>query len=142
MSRSLGHRPYKKTDGYVHYTSTGSHQRPWLRKRGAVEWHTLYDLRYDSSELRRAEAEGRRPRAERVICKTTSYTYGRGLPRSIKGIRNKAKEFQSAARARERDAALKAVKTVNTRSRRKAEFDRTLDIEPYRTRGQAVWDAT
>jgi hypothetical protein len=141
MSRSLGHRPYKKTDGYVHYISADSHQRPWRRKRGAVEWHTLYGLRYENGELRRAETEGRRPRAERVIREKMTYTYGRGLARSIKGIRATAKEFQGAARARERDAALKAVKTVNTRGR-KAEFDRALDIEPYRTRGQAVWDAT
>ena len=141
MSRSLGHRPYKKTDSYAHPETFYGLHRPWHRKNGAVDWHTLYDLRYPKADVKKAAEEGRKPRAEKVRRKKIIYTYGRGSNRSLTAIQVYTKELQSGARSYERDALVKAVKTVNTR-RRRFEFDATLDIVPYRTRHTALWNAT
>lgn len=140
MSRSLGHRPYKKTDGYKHYKESDRGHRPASRKRGAVAWHTLYDLRYPKADVKKAAAEGRKPRPQKVRRERTVYTYGRGEARSIKGITLYTQEFQRSARTRERDAVVKAVKTANTRT--KSTFDRTFDIAPYRPRHSGLWNAT
>jgi len=140
MSRSLGHRPYKKTDASKYYEESDPKHRPASRKRGAVAWHTLYDLRYTNADIRKAAGEGRKPRPQKIRRERTAYTYGRGAARSLTATRVYTEKLQSGVRRYERDAALKAVKTVNTR--KKFEFDRTLDIDPYLPRHTALWDAT
>jgi hypothetical protein len=140
MSRSLGHRPYKKSDGFKYYEESHRGHRPAHRKQGAVAWHTLYVLRYPNADVKKAAEEGRKRRPQKIRLQKTSYTYGRGMARSIKAITVCSQEFQGGVRSYERDAALKAVKTANTR--KKPEFDRAFDIESYRTRHTALWDAT
>ncbi len=140
MSRSLGHRPYKKSDAHKHYKESDRGHRPAHRKQGAVAWHTLYALRYSNAEIKKAAEEGRKPRPQKLRREKTAYTYGRGGARSMIAIRVYTDESQGGARSYERDAAIKAVKTANTR--KEAEFDCAFDIEPYRTRHTALWDAT
>jgi len=140
MSRSLGHRPYKKSDGFKYYEESERGNRLAHRKQGAVAWHTLYVLRYPRADVKKAAEEGRKPRPQKIRRQKISYTYGRGMARSLTAIGVCAQEFRGGARSYERDAALKAVKTANTRKR--PEFDRAFDIEPYRTRHTALWDAT
>lgn len=140
MSNSIGHRPFKRTDGELYYRTTERAHRPWHRHRGAWSWHTGYDLRYTNEERRRARSEGRRAVPEEVRPGYVTYTYGRGMARSIAGFQVYRDKYAGAARGRERAELRKALRTV--RSRKKYEFDRTLDITPYRTRGQAIWDAT
>ena len=62
MSRSLGHRPYKKTDAHKYYEESDRGHRPAHRKSGAVAWHTLGVLRYTDAEAKTAAREGRKPR--------------------------------------------------------------------------------
>lgn len=141
MSRSIGHRPYKRTDAHEYYETTERCHRPWHRHQGAWGWHTLYDFRLTREEIRLAAKEKRRPRKVKIRRDTVAYTYGRGHARSITAIQVAAAEFEGGARGRMRAETVKAVKVANTR-KKKAEFDRALDITSYRTRGQAVWDAT
>lgn len=140
MSRSLGHRPYKKTDAYKYYEESDRGHRPAHRKQGAVAWHTMSGLRYTAVEAKKAAGEGRKPRPEELRRTKTSYTYGRGMARGLKAIKVYTVKIQGGTRSYERDAARKAVKAANTRA--KYEFDRALDIEPYRPRHRALWDAT
>lgn len=140
MSRSLGHRPYKKTDAHKHYEESDRGHRPAHRKQGAVAWHTMNGLRYTDAEAKKAAGEGRKPRPEKLRHTKTSYTYGRGMARGLKAIKVYTVKLQGGARSYERDAVRKALKTVNTRV--KYEFDRSLDIEPYRPRHGALWEAT
>jgi hypothetical protein len=105
-----------------------------------VAWHTLYTLRYPDADVKRAAEEGRKPRAQKIRRERTAYTYGRGSNRSLTAIQVYADKFEGGARMRARDAARRAVRIANTR--KKYEFDRLLDIEPYRARHQGLWDAT
>lgn len=140
MSRSLGHRPYKKTDSETYYRSTRRGHRPRHRHRGAWVWHTLEDLRFPDAELRLAAEEGRRPRPSRIRRSKVAYDSGRALARSLESIAVYTQEMEGGARARLRAEAAKAVKTANARKFR--EFDPAFDIAPFRSRHRALWDAS
>lgn len=98
MSRSVKHIPSKYADpdewnGSWEGRYPTRYRRHWGGPRHSV---TLYDLRYSSSELRAAQAEGRRPRPQKIRHRLAMYS-----PQHVYGARRR-KEYAARYHRSER----------------------------------------